>query len=70
MNQVTPASPKVWHRSLQCGATGSCVEVGVFGDGRIGLRDSKNPSDGIIALSPAEYESFLGRIKRGEVRLA
>lgn len=40
---------------------GQCVEVGTL-RGRVGIRDSKNPAAGILAIPAAAWAIFTGRM--------
>ncbi|WP_328589750.1 DUF397 domain-containing protein [Nonomuraea aridisoli] len=52
-----------WRKSRHSLANGDCVEVALFTDGRVGLRDSKNPSNGMLLLAAEEFQDLLTRIK-------
>lgn len=59
-----------WHKSSLSSAGDNCVEVGLADDGTIGVRDTKQQGAGpILAFTPAEWEAFLGGVRRGEFDL-
>jgi len=54
-----------WRKSSHSGGNeggSNCVEVRCAGTG-IGVRDSKNPGSGAIAVSPAEWRTFVTALK-------
>ncbi|MGV9449914.1 DUF397 domain-containing protein [Streptomyces sp. NPDC003635] len=54
-----------WRKSSYSGNTGGdCVEVADLSP-RIAVRDSKNPSAGMLALSPASYSAFIRHVALG-----
>jgi hypothetical protein len=44
---------------------GACVEVASW-DGKIAVRDSKNPEGAILLYTGREWEAFLDGAKKGE----
>lgn len=44
-------------------ASDNCVEVRIT-DTTVGVRDSKNPACGQLALGPATFDGFLAGLKR------
>lgn len=56
-----------WHKSSRS-QSGDCVEVALIGD-VVGLRDSKNPDQGVLAFSPREWSAFVQGVKRGDFDL-
>jgi hypothetical protein len=57
----------VWRKSSrsQGSENTDCVEVAKF-SAVIGIRDSKNPDGGELAVSGGEFAALLGKVKRGE----
>jgi hypothetical protein len=53
-----------WRKTSYSGGQGACVEVAAFGDGAIGVRDSKRPETNLV-LSPSAWSSFLTQTKHG-----
>jgi hypothetical protein len=60
MNQVDHLC---WWKSSRSGNQGQCVEVAASGI-TWHVRDSKNPEDGQLTVSPAAWQSFLATVKR------
>ncbi|MFC6886506.1 MULTISPECIES: DUF397 domain-containing protein [Actinomadura] len=59
----------VWRKSRRSNTSGGdCVEVAVL-TGYIGIRDSKAPGAGHLALSVASFAGLVAQVKRGEVGL-
>jgi Domain of unknown function (DUF397) len=54
---------EVWRRSSFC-ANGSCVEV-AMAEGRVALRDSKDPSGPVLHFDKEAWEDFLVGSKTG-----
>jgi hypothetical protein len=57
----------VWRKSRMSG-TSNCVEV-AFAGSTILLRNSKDPSGPVLALSRDEWTAFLDGVRRGEFDL-
>jgi hypothetical protein len=53
-----------WRRSLACSDV-ACVEVAGEGE-HIYLRDGKEPDDGVLRFTRAEWEAFLTGAKAGD----
>ena len=47
-------------------SSSSCVEAAPFGDGRVVVRDSKNPEQGFLLYERAEWQAFLAGVRNGE----
>lgn len=58
------AEQPAWRKSSFC-ASGECVEVAAH-SGMIVLRDSKEPSGGMLRYTTEEWQSFVKGIKAGE----
>jgi hypothetical protein len=61
-------SPRVarWVKSSFSGDNGTCVEVAVVGEDRIGVRNSNRPDAGTVTFTRAELAAFLAGAKAGE----
>lgn len=58
-----------WRKSTFSGTTGGgCVEVARF-DGRIVVRDSKDPHGPRLSFQPNEWDAFVGGVQSGEFNL-
>lgn len=55
-----------WRKSSYSGGGLDCVELADLGDGRIGVRDSKDPDGPVIAFDPGSISAFLNGVKAGE----
>jgi len=53
-----------WRKSSASGTNG-CVEV-AFHDGRVTVRDSKDPTGAALEFSLVEWERFLVGVRNGE----
>lgn len=55
-----------WRKSSYSGSSNDemCVELGEL-TGGVGIRDSKDPDGGRLAVSSAEFSVLVARIKRG-----
>jgi hypothetical protein len=59
----------VWRKSSHSGTQqGDCVEVADLPSG-IGIRDSKDPHVGHLAITPDTFADLLARAKRNELNL-
>lgn len=55
-----------WRISSFSGQNGTCVEVGALADGRVAVRNSNHPGDGVVIFSRAEIGAWLDGVKAGE----
>jgi len=56
---------------LLSAAQGGCVEVGTTTGGSVaGIRDSKSPERGHLAVTPEILGALLGAVKRGDLDLS
>lgn len=52
--------------AIGCGE-GACVEVTTDSDGKVGIRDSKNGTDGpVLWFTGDEWQTFIQGVKNGE----
>lgn len=58
-----------WRKSARSGAPNDdCVEVAPATGARlVGVRDSKDPEGGVLALDPASWLGLLGRVRTGRI---
>jgi hypothetical protein len=61
-----PDSGSRWIKSSLSFSNSNCIEVARLPDGKVGVRDSKNPDAAILRFTPAEWQAFLGGARRGE----
>ncbi len=55
-----------WQKASYSGTNGgNCVEVAANLPGVVAVRDSKDPGGPVLALDPAAWRAFTGRIKTG-----
>lgn len=57
-----------WRKSSRSASGEQCVEIGYL-DGRIFARDSKNPTEHILACKQTEWSAFLNATKNGNLDL-
>lgn len=51
-----------WFKSSYSGGNDDCVEVAWLGSGRVGVRDSKNPSGPALDFAPEDWDAFIARM--------
>lgn len=57
-----------WFKSTRSGGSQDCVEVAFLGDGRVGVRDSKNPAGPALVFTPGEWDTFTAGVADGEFK--
>jgi Domain of unknown function (DUF397) len=59
-----------WRKARASASNGECVEVGTRAGGSIaGIRDSKSPERGHLAVTPETFAALLASVRRGELDL-
>ena len=54
----------IWRKSTRSGGNGGdCVEVAANVPGIVAVRDSKDPSGPVVALTPRQWREFLSSVK-------
>ncbi|NKY51057.1 DUF397 domain-containing protein [Nocardia vermiculata] len=54
-----------WFKSSRSSSSKECVEAAHLAAGRVGVRDSKNPSGPALVFAPDEWDAFLAGAKSG-----
>ncbi|MFE3442173.1 DUF397 domain-containing protein [Nocardia sp. NPDC059180] len=55
-----------WFKSSRSDASKDCVEVAFLDAGVIGVRDSKNPTEGALVFCPDEWDAFTAGVAGGK----
>ncbi|MDF5752492.1 DUF397 domain-containing protein [Spongiactinospora sp. TRM90649] len=55
-----------WRISSHCNG-GNCVEVAALPGGGVALRDGKDAAGPVLEFTPAEWRSWVSRVKSGEL---
>lgn len=55
-----------WFKSSRSRSGSDCVEVAHLEEGRVGVRDSKNPTGPALVFTPTEWDAFTAGIHNGE----
>ncbi|MBF6176423.1 DUF397 domain-containing protein [Nocardia blacklockiae] len=56
-----------WFKSSRSGAGKECVEVAFLTDGRVGVRDSKNPGGPALIFASDEWAGFVDGLRAGGI---
>jgi hypothetical protein len=65
MSSVHPEGGQlIWRKAQRSMNNGDCVEVATT-DGKIAVRDSKNPNGGWMIYSPRCWQTFVAKVKVG-----
>jgi Domain of unknown function (DUF397) len=59
----------IWRKASKSSVSGDCVEVGTAARRAAGIRDSKSPERGHLAVTPAMLGALLEDAKAGELDL-
>ncbi|HKM52494.1 MAG TPA: DUF397 domain-containing protein [Isosphaeraceae bacterium] len=52
-----------WHKSSYSGQSGNCVEVACNLPGLVAVRDSKEPAEAKLVVSPEAWRAFLRSVR-------
>ncbi|MER7452730.1 DUF397 domain-containing protein [Nocardia beijingensis] len=55
-----------WFKSSRSSGGKECVEVAFLEGGRVGVRDSKNPTGPALVFTPGEWDAFTAGVNDGE----
>ncbi len=55
-----------WRTSSFSQNNGTCVEVAELSDGRVAVRNSNHPDDGVVLFTRAEMHAWIAGVKAGE----
>ncbi|WP_433193215.1 DUF397 domain-containing protein [Nocardia sp. CA-107356] len=55
-----------WFKSSRSRSGNDCVEVAHLDGGRVGMRDSKNPTGPALVFTPSEWDAFTAGVQDGE----
>ncbi|WP_433685850.1 DUF397 domain-containing protein [Nocardia sp. CA-119907] len=55
-----------WFKSSYSEGSGQCVEVAWLDSGKVGVRDSKNPTGPALVFTPSEWDAFAAGMQDGE----
>jgi hypothetical protein len=62
----SPGPELDWAKSSLSYANGSCVEVSGLSSELINVRHSKDVRGPVLRFTPAEWDAFLGGVRKGE----
>lgn len=62
----TDLSGAQWFKSSRSTADQECVEVAHLGGGRVGVRDSKNPTGPTLVFASDDWDTFLAGARNSE----
>ncbi|MBB5917468.1 hypothetical protein BJY24_006380 [Nocardia transvalensis] len=54
-----------WFKSSRSATGRDCVEVAHLPEGKVGVRDSKNPDGPALIFTPSEWDAFTTDIRSG-----
>ncbi|MFI7670982.1 DUF397 domain-containing protein [Nocardia sp. NPDC049526] len=62
---IAPSEAR-WFKSSRSTSGSDCIEVAYLDKGRVGVRDSKNPTGPALVFTPTEWDAFTAGIQNGE----
>lgn len=60
-----PWSTLAWRKSLYSNPSGECVELAPLADGRVAMRNSREPDGVKLVYSRSDLANFIDQAKRG-----
>ena len=67
MSEILDTAGAVWRKSSFSNGNGNdCVEIAGLADGGTAVRDSKNPTGGILQFTAGEWSAFVKGVREGE----
>lgn len=66
MSASDPDQAARWRKSSRSNGNGQCVEVARLAEGRIAVRNSKDPAGPVVTFTGSEWHAFLLGAKAGE----
>jgi len=63
---VSDLSGARWFKSSRSQDAKACVEVAWLDGGKVGVRDSKNPTGPALVFAPGEWDAFTAGVNGGE----
>ncbi|MGW4245465.1 DUF397 domain-containing protein [Nocardia sp. NPDC004722] len=63
---IEPNRALKWFKSSYSGTQAECVEAAFFVDGRVTVRDSKDPQGPALIFAPGEWDAFTAGVTVGE----
>ena len=64
-----PLTGTTWRKATASDANSGCLEVAFLPDGRVGVRDSKDPSQPTLTVASHTWNRFLTCAKAGQFDL-
>jgi hypothetical protein len=64
-----PLAGAAWRKARASDANSGCVEIAFLADGRVGVRDSKDPGKICLTFDVRDWTCFLSGAKAGEFDL-
>ena len=52
-----------WRKSSYSNTGANCLEVAETRSGKVAVRDSRNPDDGVLTFSPDEWQTFVAKVR-------
>ena len=52
-----------WRKSSYSNSQANCVEIARTRNGKVAVRDSRNPAGGALSFSPNEWQTFVTKVQ-------